>query len=108
MKADSPSGTALLLASMLKDSLKGTSVVFHREGKRKPNTIGIHSIRGGGVVGEHDVRFVSDFEEIKLTHRAFSRSLFADGALNLVISMGQDLKPGTAKTLKEFLSLKTL
>ena len=108
MKADSPSGTALLLASMLKDSLKGTSVVFHREGKRKPNTIGIHSIRGGGVVGEHDVRFVSDFEEIKLTHRAFSRSLFADGALNLVISMEQDLKPGTAKTLKEFLSLKTL
>jgi 4-hydroxy-tetrahydrodipicolinate reductase len=108
MKADSPSGTALLLASMLKDSLNGVSVVFNREGKRKPNTIGIHAIRGGGVVGEHDVKFISEFEEIKLSHRAFSRDLFAEGALNLALTIERDFKQGVAKNLKDFLTSNTL
>jgi 4-hydroxy-tetrahydrodipicolinate reductase len=106
MKADAPSGTALLLAAMLKDSLKEVSVVFNRQGKRKPNTIGVHAVRGGGVIGEHEIRFISDFEEIKLSHRAFNRALFADGALNLAIAIERDLKPGMAMNLKDFLSLK--
>ena len=103
MKTDSPSGTAILLATMLKESLKDVSVIFNRNGKRTPHTIGVHAVRGGGVVGEHEIRFISEFEEIKLSHRAFNRSLFADGALNLVREIERSMKPGTAKNLQEFL-----
>ena len=49
--------------------------------KRDKNEIGIHSIRGGNIVGEHTVKFISDNECFEITHTAFSRALFADGAL---------------------------
>ena len=50
-------------------------------GKRDKNEIGIHAVRGGGIVGEHQVIFASNFETITLTHQATDRSVFADGAV---------------------------
>ena len=103
MKADAPSGTALLLADVIKKTLGDTKIVFNRSGKRSPRTIGIHAIRGGGVIGEHEVRFISDFEEVRLSHRAFSRALFASGALSLISVIDKKVKAGTAVELRDLL-----
>jgi 4-hydroxy-tetrahydrodipicolinate reductase len=102
MKADSPSGTALFLAEMIQRTVSGSKIVFNGTGKRAPGTIGIHSVRGGGVIGEHDIRFISDAEELCLSHRALNRSLFARGALNLALELGSKLKPGSATELRDF------
>ncbi len=50
---------------------------------RQKNEIGMPPVRGGGVFGEHEVRIISDNEEVKISHRAFSRALFSKGALDL-------------------------
>ncbi|MFR8914826.1 MAG: 4-hydroxy-tetrahydrodipicolinate reductase, partial [Oscillospiraceae bacterium] len=82
-KADAPSGTAKLLLQEL-DS-EGTATVLHgREGlcgKRKPEEIGVFSLRGGTVAGEHTVYFFGEDETLQITHRAASRRIFAAGAL---------------------------
>lgn len=83
MKKDAPSGTAKFLAQTLANQIPGLRVVHDRQDERKPGEIGVHAVRGGGVVGEHEIRMMGDFEEITITHRAFSRSLFASGALVL-------------------------
>lgn len=83
-KVDAPSGTAVLLADTIRDSLKDeTKFVYGREGnsKREQNEIGIHAIRGGSIVGDHDVIFAGTGEVIELTHKAISRDVFAVGAL---------------------------
>ncbi len=85
MKADSPSGTALMLYDAVQ-SEKGpdTEPVYGRYGrtqKRTPGEVGIHAVRGGTVTGEHEVGFYGDGEQLLLTHRAESRALFAQGAL---------------------------
>ena len=83
-KLDSPSGTALLLADTIKDSIKGETYYVHgRDGhkKRDNNEIGIHAVRGGSIVGDHDVIFAGTGEVIELTHKAISRDVFAIGAL---------------------------
>jgi len=82
-KLDSPSGTALLLAERIKEVRPGSVIVCGRSGhgKREKNEIGIHSLRLGGVVGEHSVIFDNGEESITVTHRAGDRSLFAAGAL---------------------------
>ena len=54
-----------------------------RDGARKPQEIGVHAVRGGGVFGEHTIRLLGAHEELSLSHRAFSRSLFASGAITL-------------------------
>ncbi len=83
-KVDSPSGTALSLANTMNDSLtKKLPVHTHYKSGRPSESLGIHSIRGGGVFGEHDVRFISENEELRFGHRAMNRTLFADGALTL-------------------------
>lgn len=82
MKADSPSGTAMMLYDAVKKS--DTEAVHGRYGrtqKRSAAEIGIHAVRGGTVTGEHEVGFYGNGEEIILTHRAENRSLFAQGAL---------------------------
>ena len=82
MKADSPSGTALMLYEAASSS--ENEAVFGRYGrtqKRTDSEIGIHAVRGGTVTGEHEVGFYGSGEEIILTHRAENRSLFAQGAL---------------------------
>lgn len=83
-KVDAPSGTALLLADTIKDSLpEETHYVHGREGnrKREKTEIGIHAVRGGSIVGDHDVIFAGTGEVIELSHKAISREVFAVGAL---------------------------
>lgn len=76
-KADSPSGTALLLADALCDRDRQ---VFGRDGKRNVGEVGIVSVRGGGVVGEHEIGFYGADEIVTVAHSARSRRLFAAGA----------------------------
>lgn len=86
-KVDAPSGTAIALGEVLA-SARGKSLeslAEHgragRPGPRQPGRIGFHAVRGGEIVGEHDVRLISAGEEIRLGHTAFSRAAFAGGAL---------------------------
>lgn len=103
MKADAPSGTALLLAKMIQKAHPKLEIVFNRSGKREQNTVGIHAIRGGGVVGEHSIRFISDSEELSISHRAFSRTLFAKGALHLAFEIDKTIAPGQTMELADYL-----
>jgi 4-hydroxy-tetrahydrodipicolinate reductase len=82
-KQDAPSGTAKFLAESVSASVGGLDIVTDRHGGRKENELGVHAVRGGGVFGEHEVRLIGDSEEVCVSHRAFSRTLFADGALVL-------------------------
>ena len=84
-KIDAPSGTALLLADSINEAL-GNSMEynfnrFQNREKRKKNEIGFSSIRGGNIVGEHTVCFFGENDCIEITHKAYSRGLFAEGAL---------------------------
>lgn len=83
-KLDAPSGTALMIADALREEREQTEYVYDRHAiraKREPSQIGIHSIRGGTIVGEHEVLFAGKDEMITLTHTATSREIFANGAL---------------------------
>jgi 4-hydroxy-tetrahydrodipicolinate reductase len=103
MKVDAPSGTALLLADVIKSAMPGSKIIFNRDGSRKPNQIGLHAVRGGGVIGEHEVRFIADEEEVSLSHRAFSRILFAKGALSLASSIEKHVNSGEALNLSDYI-----
>lgn len=85
-KIDAPSGTALMLADSISDVLNDKPIYeFDRHSKRmkrNKNEIGIHSVRGGTVVGEHEIIFAGNDEMIKISHSAFSKQLFAVGAVN--------------------------
>lgn len=84
-KRDSPSGTALALADVVKSALpQEAEYVYGRRNKNKlrgEGEIGIHAVRGGNIVGEHDVVFAGRDEVITLQHTAYSKGLFAEGAL---------------------------
>lgn len=82
-KLDAPSGTALLLAKAIKTVREKASFVFGRSGqaKRTQAEIGIHAIRMGNIVGEHEVIVGTDTQTITLKHEAHSRALFAEGAI---------------------------
>ena len=83
-KLDAPSGTALMIADALREEREQTEYVYDRHAvraKRDSAQIGIHSIRGGTIVGEHEVLFAGKDEMITLTHTATSREIFANGAL---------------------------
>jgi 4-hydroxy-tetrahydrodipicolinate reductase len=82
-KIDAPSGTAKFIARTLVDKIEGLRLALTRSGARQPGEVGVHSVRGGGVFGEHEVRMIGAGEELKISHRAFSRALFASGALVL-------------------------
>lgn len=87
-KVDAPSGTALMLADGIKEVQSEKYYTYGREGivgKRQPNEIGIHAIRGGNIVGEHQVIFAGTDETINLTHQATDRGVFANGALNAAL-----------------------
>jgi 4-hydroxy-tetrahydrodipicolinate reductase len=86
-KIDAPSGTARRLLEILNEET-GTSYQddvahgrFGNIGPRKPREIGMHTLRGGDVVGDHTVLFAADGERIELTHKASSRLTFAAGAV---------------------------
>jgi 4-hydroxy-tetrahydrodipicolinate reductase len=98
-KVDAPSGTALMLGEAAARGRKGELEALRskpydgRPGARAMGKIGFASIRGGGIVGEHDVKFVSEREVITLRHQALDRALFADGALAAAL-WAADKKPG--------------
>lgn len=83
-KLDVPSGTALLIAKEIKQELQDYELLVGRNenGKRPEKEIGIHSLRLGNIVGEHEVIVATDSQVITLKHEAQSRSLFAEGALD--------------------------
>jgi 4-hydroxy-tetrahydrodipicolinate reductase len=85
-KLDAPSGTALLLANEINASLGGHyDYVYDRHAlrqKRGKREIGIHAVRGGTIVGDHEVIFAGSDELITLSHSAASRAVFAVGAIN--------------------------
>ncbi len=82
-KLDAPSGTALLLAREIQKIRTKAFFSFGRQGqaKRMPDEIGIHAVRMGNIVGEHEVIVGTDTQTITLKHEAHSRSLFAEGAI---------------------------
>ena len=81
-KIDVPSGTALMLANAVKDARGGElNIGRHGNGKRKDGEIGIHSLRTGAVIGEHEVRIDTGSETIILKHQSHGRELFGEGAL---------------------------
>ncbi len=96
-KIDAPSGTALLLANAVKEGLDYQPVYeYDRHSKREKRTkheIGIHAIRGGTIVGEHEVMFAGNDEVITLHHSARSKAVFATGAINAALFLRQQ-KPG--------------
>lgn len=85
-KIDAPSGTALLLANEISSALENEPVYeFDRHSKRMKRTkneIGISAVRGGTIVGEHEIIFAGTDEVIKISHSAYSKKLFANGAIN--------------------------
>lgn len=83
-KLDAPSGTALMLADAVRSVRPDAEYVYDRHDVRRErgrDEIGIHSIRGGTIVGEHSVIFAGHDEVITISHSAGSRELFATGAL---------------------------
>ena len=83
-KLDAPSGTAIMIADGIKEKRESTEYVYDRHSVRKAresSEIGIHSIRGGTIVGEHEVIFAGNNELISISHTATSREIFANGAL---------------------------
>ena len=84
-KLDAPSGTALALADVMKGELDDISYNLNRSEirkKRDKNEIGISSVRGGTIVGEHEVIFAGTDEVIEIKHTAYSRAIFAKGAMS--------------------------
>ena len=84
-KLDAPSGTALALADSINEAMESQyHYVYDRSSrrqKRDPKEIGIQSVRGGSIVGGHDVIFAGQDEVITISHTAYSRAIFAKGAV---------------------------
>ena len=87
-KLDAPSGTALMIANAVADEREESEYIYDRHSVRKarePKEIGIHSVRGGSIVGEHEVIFAGANEVVSISHSAASREIFANGALRAAI-----------------------
>lgn len=97
-KLDAPSGTALAIGRAVaagRDDDFDTVRRLDQNGRRPDGAIGFASLRGGQVVGEHDLRFFAADEEISLSHRALDRRVFARGALKAALWLAADhRKPG--------------
>ena len=96
-KVDAPSGTALLLAHTIQGAIEEkTDLIYGREGthKREKEEICVHTVRGGGIIGDHDVIFAGDGEVIEINHKAISRDVFAVGALKAAQYMANISKAG--------------
>ncbi len=90
-KLDAPSGTALAIADAIADTMTNSAnYIYERQSVRKQrdkNDIGIHAVRGGTIVGEHEVIFAGTDEVITLSHSAASREVFAQGAVKAAMFM---------------------
>lgn len=109
-KIDAPSGTARRLLEILNEET-GTSYDddiahgrFGNIGPRKPREIGMHTLRGGDVVGDHTVLFAADGERVELTHKASSRLTFAAGAVRASVWLASQ-QPGVYD-MQDVLGLK--
>lgn len=109
-KIDAPSGTARRLLEILNEET-GTSYSddiahgrFGNIGPRKPREIGMHTLRGGDVVGDHTVMFAADGERVELTHKASSRMTFAAGAVRAALWLQG--KPAGLYDMQDVLDLK--
>ncbi|MBE7051079.1 MAG: 4-hydroxy-tetrahydrodipicolinate reductase [Ruminococcaceae bacterium] len=84
-KIDAPSGTALMIADAISDTLtEKPEYVYDRHSvrkKRSKNEIGLHAVRGGTIVGEHEVIFAGNDEIVEIKHTAMSKEVFAEGAI---------------------------
>ena len=89
LKIDAPSGTAIMIANAINETRDNQyHYVYDRHArrmKREKSEIGMHAIRGGTIVGEHDVIFAGRDEVITLSHSAASKSVFAVGAVNAAV-----------------------
>lgn len=98
MKLDAPSGTALMLADAVSEGLSYTpEYVYERQSVRKAREkqeIGISAVRGGTIVGEHEVIFAGTDEVLELKHVAYSREVFANGALTAALYISEITQPG--------------
>jgi 4-hydroxy-tetrahydrodipicolinate reductase len=110
-KVDAPSGTALLLGDAAAEG-RGVALDDVRESQRDgtdtaraKGAIGFTALRGGSVVGDHDVIFAGDSEQIRLSHRAEDRDIFARGALRAA-QWGKHQKPGIY-SMQDVLGLNT-
>ena len=96
-KIDAPSGTALMLANAINETMGNSyHYVYDRHSKRQKREkteIGMHAIRGGTIVGEHDIIFAGHDEVITLSHSAASKEVFAVGAVNAAVFLAAQ-KPG--------------
>lgn len=85
-KIDAPSGTAIMIANAISDTLEEKPLYEYdrhsKREKRPKNEIGIHSVRGGTIVGEHEVIFAGTDEIVSIKHQAMSKKIFACGAVN--------------------------
>ena len=97
-KLDAPSGTALMLADAVNEALPYDAEYVYdrheRREKRPAHEIGIHTIRGGTIVGEHSVIFSGRDEIIEIKHNANSREVFAAGAVNAAAFLARQTGPG--------------
>ena len=92
-KIDAPSGTAIMLADAINEEMTNKChYVYDRHSKRQkrdPKEIGMHAIRGGTIVGEHDIIFAGHDEVITLSHSAASKEVFAVGAVNAAVFLAK-------------------
>lgn len=106
-KLDAPSGTALMIGDAIKEAAETPyHYVYDRHAvrqKREPSEIGMHAVRGGSIVGEHEVLFCGQNEIITLSHSAASREVFAEGAVNAAVFIAD--KPAGMYSMKEMLQL---
>lgn len=90
-KVDAPSGTALMIADALNEDNNGNfEYIYDRHSvrkKRDKKELGLHAVRGGTIVGEHEVIFAGNSETLSITHSAQSKELFASGAVSAAIFM---------------------
>lgn len=96
-KIDAPSGTALMIANAINETknneMKYTYDRHSRRQKRESSEIGIHAVRGGTIVGVHEVLFAGNDETITISHSAASKNVFAEGSVNAAIFV-KDCKAG--------------
>ena len=104
-KLDAPSGTAIMLANAINEVKDNRyHYVYDRHArrmKREKNEIGMHAIRGGTIVGEHDVIFAGNDEVITLSHSAASKTVFAEGAVNAAVFLSG--KPAGLYDMKQLI-----
>ena len=108
-KIDAPSGTAIMLADAASSALPDSATyTYERASRREPRRdkeIGISSVRGGTIVGEHEIIFAGLDEVIEIKHTAYSRDVFASGAVRAAKYMAGVTAPGLY-TMQDVLSVK--